>query len=101
MKVVLSERVEAELEHHFAFGVAKFGDAVAGRTFARVRRYLFVVLAQYPYIGAYHKDRHVHEAMIPRTPFVVFYRIDTTSDTLTVIALFHHAQNRHSQGWTE
>jgi hypothetical protein len=35
MRVVLSERVEAELEHHFAYGVEKFGRLIAERTFSR------------------------------------------------------------------
>jgi plasmid stabilization system protein ParE len=37
MRVVLSERAEFELEHHFEYGVEKFGRFVAEQTFSRVR----------------------------------------------------------------
>jgi plasmid stabilization system protein ParE len=94
MKIVISARVEAELERHFSFGVEKFGQRVAERTFLRVRSYLFTSLAMYPYIGVYRAERDIHEAVIPRTPFVVFYRVDRAANTLTVVALFHHAQDR-------
>ncbi len=71
MRIILSERVEAELEHHFAYGVAKFGHGVAERTFARVRRFLFTSLSAFPYIGVYQSKRDIYEVVIPRTPFVV------------------------------
>lgn len=53
MKVAFSERVEAELDHHFSFAVTKFGRSVAQRTFFRVRSFLLNTLAAYPYIGVY------------------------------------------------
>ena len=86
MRVVLSERVEAEL-----------GKLVADRTFRRMRRFLFESLALYPRIGVYRSERDIYEAVIPRTPFIAFYRIDTMADMLTVVALFHHAQDRESE----
>lgn len=100
MKVVLSERVEAELEHHFAYGLKTFGRRVAERTFIRVRQFLLQSLATYPRIGAYRSERDVYEVVIPRTPFIAFYRIDVSTDTLTVVALFHYAQDRTSE-WGE
>ena len=97
MRIVLSERVEAELERHFAYGVEKFGRPVAERTFRRVRRFLSESLAAYPRVGVYRSERDIYEAVIPRTPFVAFYRIDTAADILTVVAFFHHAQDRESE----
>jgi len=97
MRIVLSERVEAELERHFTYGVKKFGRLVAERTFRRVRRFLFESLAVHPRTGIYRSERDIFEAVIPRTPFVAFYRIDTAADTLTVVAFFHHAQDRESE----
>jgi plasmid stabilization system protein ParE len=101
MKVVISRRVEGELNHHFAEGVAKFGQRVAERTFQRVRRFLFESLSTFPYIGVHRPKHNVYETVIPRTPFVVFYRIDAAADTLTVVALFHHAQDRRSEWGSE
>lgn len=97
MRVVLSERVEAELEHHFAYGVEKFGRLVAERTFSRVRRFLLESLAAFPRVGVYRSARDVFEVVIPRTPFIAFYRIDALADTLTVVAFFHYAQDRQSE----
>jgi plasmid stabilization system protein ParE len=97
MRVVLSERVEAELEHHFAYGVEKFGRLVAERTFSRVRRFLLYSLAAFPRIGVYRSARDVFEVVIPRTPFIAFYRIDASADVLTVVAFFHYAQDRESE----
>jgi plasmid stabilization system protein ParE len=97
MKVVFSERVEAELEHHFAYGVEKFGRLVAERTFNRVRRFLLESLAAFPRIGVYRSTRDVYEVVIPGTPFIAFYRIDASAEMLTVVALFHYAQDRESE----
>jgi plasmid stabilization system protein ParE len=97
MRIILSTRVEVELEHHFARGVEKFGQFVADRTFQRVHRFFFEVLADHPRIGIYRPEQDVYEAFIPRTPFVVFYRIDAAGDALTVVAFFHHAQDREAE----
>jgi plasmid stabilization system protein ParE len=97
MRIVLSERVEAELERHFSYGVEKFGRPGAERTFRRVRRFLFETLAAYPRTGVYRARRNVYEVVIPRTPFIAFYRIDREVDAVTVVALFHHAQDRESE----
>lgn len=97
MRIVLSERVEAELERHFSYGVEKFGRPVAERTFGRVRRFLFETLAAYPHTGVYRARQNVYEVVIPRTPFIAFYRIDQEVDAVTVVALFHYAQDRESE----
>jgi plasmid stabilization system protein ParE len=80
MKVLLSERVEAAFERHLSFGVERFGKSVAERTFNRARRYLLDVLTAYPRIGVYRERRDVYEIVIPRTPFVAFYRIDAADE---------------------
>jgi plasmid stabilization system protein ParE len=100
MRIVLSERVEIELERHFAYGVEKFGKPVAEKTFKRVRGFLFETLAAYPRMGIYRTRRAVYEVVIPRTPFIAFYRIEQAVEVVTVVALFHNAQNRESE-WGE
>ena len=94
MKVVLSARVEADLANQLQFGIDRFGPLVAERTFARVERFLFQFLPASPYSGKYLEDRDIYETWIVKTPFVIFYRIDAELDTITVLALFHHAQDR-------
>jgi plasmid stabilization system protein ParE len=97
MRIVLSARVEAELERHFLRGVEKFGRPVAERTFKRVRRFLFETLAAFPRIGVYRARLNVYEVVIPRTPFIAFYRVEQAVDAVTVVALFHYAQDRQSE----
>jgi plasmid stabilization system protein ParE len=48
MRIILSHRVEAELERNFEYGVERFGDAVAERTFRRVRHMIFQTIPAQP-----------------------------------------------------
>lgn len=98
MKVVLSARVEADIARQLEYGVNHFGQAVAERTFARVESFLFESLAAQPYAGKYIQERGVYEAWIVKTPFVIFYRVDAECETVIVLALFHHAQDRSAFG---
>ena len=98
MKVLLSARVEVELVQHFEFGIQRFGRFVAERTFARVRRFLFQALADYPLLGLRCPQPGLYERVIPKTPFVCFYQVDAERDTITVVAIFHQAQDRESFG---
>jgi plasmid stabilization system protein ParE len=94
MKVVLSARVEADIASQLEYGINHFGRAVAERTFARVDTFLFHLLPDHPYAGKYLEERGIYETWIARTPFVIFYRVNNEADTITVLALFHHAQDR-------
>jgi plasmid stabilization system protein ParE len=94
MKVVLSARVEADIARQLQYSLEHFGPNVAQRTFTRVDSFIFRLLPANPRIGRYLPDRNIHEAWIGRTPFVIFYRLSAEADTITVLALFHRAQNR-------
>ena len=96
MKISLSRRVEAELVEHFQYGVSRFGRKVAERTFERVRRSIFELLAAYPKMGTYNAEKDIFEYAVPNTSFVVFYRLNAAIDHLTILAIFHHAQDRDS-----
>jgi len=94
MKVVLSARVEADMAGQLQYGIDRFGQIVAERTFARVDTFLFQFLPAHPYAGKYLDDLGIYETWIAKTPFVIFYRVNTEIDAITVLALFHHAQDR-------
>ena len=96
MKILLSERVEADIAHQFAFGIQRFGHPVAERTFGRIDTYLFKFLPANPRTGHFHDQLGIYEAWISRTPFVIFYRLDEVAQAITVLALFHHGQDRSS-----
>ncbi len=96
MRVILSRRVEAELEHNFEYGVERFGHGVAEQTFGRVRHMIFQVLPAQPKAATYHEDRDVFERVIPDTPFVFFYRYNARAEEITVLALFGQSEHRDS-----
>lgn len=96
MKILLSERVEADIAHQFEYGVQRFGQAVAERTFARVDTFLFKFLPAHPHTGRRIDQLGIYETWISRTPFVIFYRVDDVKQEITILALFHHAQDRAS-----
>jgi plasmid stabilization system protein ParE len=97
MRIVFSRRAEYELEHHFDYGVEKFGRRVAEQTFSRVRRFFRESLVAFPRLGVYRAGWDLYEVVIPRTPFIAIYRIDESAEVLTIVALFHYAQSRKFQ----
>jgi plasmid stabilization system protein ParE len=94
MRVVLSARVEADIANQLEYGIKHFGRDVAERTFARVDAFFFRFLSRHPYSGRYIAVPGIYETWIAKTPFVIFYRVDPVAGTVTVLALFHHAQDR-------
>ena len=94
MKIIVSLRVEAELEDKFEYGVERFGYDDAERTFRRVRHMIFQTIPAQPEAATYHKDRDLFERVIPHTPFVVFYRYSARAEAITVLALFGQSENR-------
>ena len=96
MRIVLSLRAETEIEDKFEYGAARFGDAVAERTFSRVRRMIFRNIPAQPEAAIYDEDRDLFERVIPRTPFVVFYRYDARAKEITVVSLPGQSQDRDS-----
>jgi plasmid stabilization system protein ParE len=94
MKVVYTERFRNALDKATEFGIGRFGKAVADRTLQRVILHIEGFLAAYPRTGRWHEDIACFHTSIPRTPFVVFYRV--SGDALEVLALFHHAQDNSS-----
>jgi plasmid stabilization system protein ParE len=96
MKIIVSLRAKAEIEDKFEYGAARFGDAVAERTFSRVRHMIFQTIPAQPEAATYHKDRDLFERLIPHTLFVVFYGYNARAEAITVLALFGQSENRDS-----
>ena len=94
MKLVITPRAEDDLANKFDFGERRFGRAVAERTLKRVHDYLATTLLAHPRTGLYHPEIKSFETWIPKTPFVVFYRLDDDAGALIVLAPYHHAQLR-------
>jgi plasmid stabilization system protein ParE len=94
MKVVFAPRAEADLAHHFSYGIRRFGQAVAERTLERLKNYLDPFLVNYPRTATFIPEINAFETWVPKTPFVIFFRIEPDHDVLRVLAIFHHAQDR-------
>jgi plasmid stabilization system protein ParE len=94
MKVVVTPRARAQLDHQLSYGIERFGYAAAERTFDRVEHFFLTTLAMYPRTGRRLSERNLYESYIPRTPFVVIYRIDAGRDLIAILGFFHHAQQR-------
>ena len=94
MKIVLSARVEADIAHQLSYGISIYGRKTAEQTFTRVDRFLTRFLSSYPRVGRKLAEGDMYESWIARTPFVVIYRVDDEAEVITVLALFHHAQDR-------
>jgi plasmid stabilization system protein ParE len=93
MKVVLSARVEADLERRLRLSIDTFGARVAAKTFGRVDTFLRKFLPAHPKSGDKIMDG-LFEVWISNTPFVVIYRLDEQAGRITVVGLFHAAQDR-------
>ena len=96
MRIILSLRAEAEIEDKFEYGAERFGDEVAEHTFSRVRHMIFQTLPAQPEAATYDEDRDLFERVIPRTPFVVFYRYDADAKEITVLSLPGQSEDRDS-----
>ena len=94
MKVVLSARVEADIARQLEFSIERFGEPAAERIFMRVDTFLHKFLPAHPRTGKWIAEAALYESWIARTPFVAMYRIEPDELTITVVAMFHHAQDR-------
>jgi len=96
MKVVFTAHAHDDIEQRFAYTTEHFGVVVAERIFGRVDKFIHQTLARFPLTGRRHPNRDILESWVPRTPFFVIYSIDQSTDTLTVLAVYHHGQDRSS-----
>jgi plasmid stabilization system protein ParE len=96
MNLIFTPAAEAQLDHQMAYSRARYGGATAARTFARVRSFLANLSAQ-PRIGTC-LDNGLYESPIPRTPFVILYRLEPPLPAPTaivrILGFFHGAQDR-------
>ena len=96
MQCVYTPTAEKQIESQLDYSIARFGSTVAARTGLRIRSYVRDVLARHPRIGSKLPSIDAFEAWIPRTPFVIIYRVEEQAGILRVLAVFHHAQDRES-----
>ena len=96
MKIVITSLAQVQYDHQLAYGIARHGERTALRPFARVNEYLSATIAMFPHFGGNEADLGRYARPVPRTPFVVVYRIDDQAEVIEVIGFYHHAQARET-----
>ena len=94
MKLVVTSRARAQIDHQMRFSMHHHGPRTAHRTFSRVEAYLSNVVTMFPRSGRSVQGPDIYERAVPRTPFVVIYRINEENDMVQLLGYFHHAQDR-------
>lgn len=94
MKIIYTGTAKTHIASQIAFLVEQGAYRPARRLHARITSYVRDIIARYPRAGRYIHEHDIYECWIPRTRFVVMYRLDMSRKTLTVLAVFHTSQDR-------
>lgn len=93
MKVVFTPTAVRHMENQLAYLVSQGAGRAAVAARERIRAFINDFLAVYPRAGRFIPEKQIYEIWIPRTRYIVFYRVEA-GDTLRILALFHSAQER-------
>jgi plasmid stabilization system protein ParE len=95
MRLIITPRAQAQIDNQIQFGVARHGKKqTSERTFARVEPFFAESLIAFPRTGTFLPSVGLYETIIPRTPFVIIYRIEEQQDLVRLLGFFHYAQDR-------
>jgi len=94
MILIITPHAQAQIDRQLSYGIERHGLKTAQRTFSRVDSYLRDVVLAYPRTGKPLPMINLYETIIPRTPFVVVYRVESDKDLVRVVGFFHGAQDR-------
>jgi plasmid stabilization system protein ParE len=93
MKVVVREAAYADLERIYRW-IESDSPQNARSVLDRIYDAIDRMLATFPYAGHPGKAPGTYEWVVRGLPYIVVYRIDARMDELTVLAIFHAAQDR-------
>jgi toxin ParE1/3/4 len=93
MKVTIRESASADLERIYAW-IAQDSPRNAISVVRRIDTAIEDKLAFFPYMGRRGKAPGTREWVVHGLPYIIVYRIDDETDELTVVAIFHGAQDR-------
>jgi len=91
MSIILTSTFQRHIGAAYDYGVQRFGQKTAERTYRRVIGHIENTLQTYPRTGRWRDDIGCFQSWVPRTPFVVFYR--TVGKDLERLALVSGAQD--------
>jgi toxin ParE1/3/4 len=92
MKVVFDPRAIEDLEHIHDFIASDSpasAHAVVDRILSSIEK-----LGEFPSMARAGQVEGTREWVVPRFPYIIVYRVDDARDSLTVLAIFHGAQDR-------
>ena len=92
MKIIFAERVSRDLNHiqtWIGHDSPRSAQRVIDAILDHVER-----LSVFPFLGRTSIVPDLREAVVPRLPYVVVYRLGDAKDELLVIAVYHAAQDR-------
>lgn len=93
MKVLFTETAASQIETQIAYIATEGSVDAALRVKDRILSFIYGFLTVYPKASRFIEEKAFYETMIPRTNFVLFYRLEEP-DILRVLALFHARQKR-------
>jgi toxin ParE1/3/4 len=92
MRVIIREVAYDDLDRIYAW-IAKdrprSADSAIDRILESAER-----LGRFPYMGHVGKVPGTYEWVVPGSPYIVVYKINTDDDEVSVVAVFHGAQDR-------
>ena len=94
MKVIYTPTARRQIEAQLIYLVDRSASSAPERLRNRITAFITGFLVRFPRASRFIAERSLFETWIPRTPYVVLYRVDDIDETLTVLALFHGAQDR-------
>ena len=94
MRIVYTPAARRQIANQIGYLIDQGAIRPAKRLRTRITAFVRDFLARHPRIGRPIPEHDCYESAIPRTPYIVIYRIDGSTDTLIVLALFHGSQER-------
>jgi toxin ParE1/3/4 len=92
MRVIVSEAAYRDPDRIYAWIVKdrpRSADSVIDRILESAER-----LGRFPYMGHVGRARGTYEWVVPGLPYVLVYKVSTDTDEVSVVAVFHGAQDR-------
>ncbi len=93
MKVIIRESVVTDLTRIRAW-IAKDSPVNARSVIERILSAIETKIPAFPYIGRKSKVEGTREWIVRGLPYIILYEVDDARQAVTVIAVFHGAQNR-------
>jgi plasmid stabilization system protein ParE len=94
MKIRYTATARRQIAAQLSYLVDVGAPRAAARLRERIAAFVENVVAAHPRAACSIPERDIREAWIPRTPYVIQYRYNEPTQTITILALFHTSQDR-------